>query len=149
MDGDGRDLSAGGRPPEDEEALVGAGIDDRARREDPGGALRDGQGGAHRPRDDRGGDLLSGPQGAPQTRDITLEASEEHHVVDMVTAEIGGVPYDDETWGAKFKVMKENIEHHIEEEENEMFKQARQVFNEDELEALGEQMKLRKEQLAA
>ena len=85
----------------------------------------------------------------PKTRDITLEAYEEHHVVDMVMAEIEGVPYDDETWGAKFKVMKENIEHHIGEEENEMFKQARQVFDEDELEALGEQMKLRKEQLAA
>jgi hemerythrin-like domain-containing protein len=45
--------------------------------------------------------------------------------------------------------MKENIEHHIEEEENEMFKQARQVFDDDELEALGEQMRVRKEQLAA
>jgi hemerythrin-like domain-containing protein len=45
--------------------------------------------------------------------------------------------------------MKENIEHHIEEEEDQMFKQARQVFDEDELEALGERMKTRKEQLAA
>jgi hemerythrin-like domain-containing protein len=85
----------------------------------------------------------------PKTKEITLEAYEEHHVVDMVMAEIEGVPYDDERWGAKFKVMKENIEHHIEEEENEMFKQARQVFDDDELEALGEQMRVRKEQLAA
>ena len=85
----------------------------------------------------------------PKTKEITLEAYEEHHVVDMVMAEIEGVPYDDERWGAKFKVMKENIEHHIEEEENEMFKQARQVFDDDELEALGEQMRVRKVQLAA
>jgi hemerythrin-like domain-containing protein len=85
----------------------------------------------------------------PKTKEIALEAYEEHHVVDMVMAEIEDVPYDDETWGAKFKVMKENIEHHIEEEENEMFKQARQVFEEDELEALGEQMRLRKEQLSS
>jgi hemerythrin-like domain-containing protein len=85
----------------------------------------------------------------PKTKEITLEAYEEHHVVDMVMAEIEGVPYDDERWSAKFKVMKENIEHHIEEEENEMFKQARQVFDDDELEALGDQMKIRKEQLAA
>jgi hemerythrin-like domain-containing protein len=88
-------------------------------------------------------------KGHPKTKEIALEGYEEHHVVDMVLAEIEGVPYDDETWGAKFKVMKENIEHHIEEEENEMFKQARQVFDQDELEALGEQMMLRKEQLAA
>ena len=36
--------------------------------------------------------------------------------------------------------MKENIEHHIEEEEGEMFKQARQVFSDDELESLGSRM---------
>jgi hemerythrin-like domain-containing protein len=43
--------------------------------------------------------------------------------------------------------MKENLEHHIEEEEGEMFKQAEQVFEQEELEQLGEQMKARKEQL--
>ena len=85
----------------------------------------------------------------PKTKEIALEGYEEHHVVDMVMAEIEGLPYDDEKWGAKFTVMKENIEHHIEEEETQMFKQARQVFDEDELKALGEQMLARKEQLAA
>jgi hemerythrin-like domain-containing protein len=85
----------------------------------------------------------------PKTKEIALEAYEEHHVVDMVMAEIESVPYDDEKWGAKFKVMKENIEHHIEEEENEMFTQARQVFDETELEDLGERMKVRKDQLTA
>ena len=85
----------------------------------------------------------------PKTKDIALEGYEEHHVVDMVMAEIEGLPFDDEKWGAKFKVMKENIEHHIEEEEDQMFKQARQVFDEEELKALGEQMTARKEQLAA
>ena len=85
----------------------------------------------------------------PKTKEITLEAYEEHHVVDMVMKEIEGLPFDDERWGAKFTVMKENIEHHIEEEEGQMFKQARQVFEDEELEALGERMAARKEQLAA
>jgi hypothetical protein len=40
--------------------------------------------------------------------------------------------------------MKENVEHHMEEEEGEMFKQARAVFDRDELEALGERMMARK-----
>ena len=84
-----------------------------------------------------------------KTKEIALEGYEEHHVVDMVMAEIEGLPYDDEKWGAKFKVMKENIEHHIEEEEKEMFMQARQAFEEDELEALGERMKVRKDQMTA
>jgi len=83
----------------------------------------------------------------PKTKEITLEAYEEHHVVNTVMAEIEGVSYDDEKWGAKFKVMKENLEHHIEEEEGEMFKQAKQVFDRDELAQLGDSMIARKEEL--
>jgi hemerythrin-like domain-containing protein len=85
----------------------------------------------------------------PKAKDLVLEAYEEHHVVDTVMSEIEWVPFDDETWGAKFTVMKENVEHHIEEEESEMFKQARQVFGKDELEDLGTRMKARKEELQA
>ena len=40
--------------------------------------------------------------------------------------------------------MKENIEHHIEEEEGEMFAKARQVFDRAELLDLGERMAARK-----
>ena len=83
----------------------------------------------------------------PKTKEIALEGYEEHHVVDTVMAEIESVAYDDEKWGAKFTVMKENLEHHIEEEEGEMFKQAKQVFDRDELAQLGESMKARKEEL--
>ena len=86
-------------------------------------------------------------QNHPKTKEITLEAYEEHHVVDMVMADLEGVTYDDEQWGAKFKVMKENLEHHIEEEEGEMFKQAKQVFDDDELVQLGESMTARSEEL--
>jgi len=85
----------------------------------------------------------------PKAKEVVLEAYEEHGVVDMIMAEIEGVPFDDERWGAKFTVMKENIEHHIEEEEQEMFKQARDVFDRDELEALGQRMMSRKQQLMA
>ena len=76
----------------------------------------------------------------PKAKDIVLEGYEEHHVVDDIMGELEETDVTDETWAAKFKVMKENIEHHIEEEEGEMFKQARQVFETDELEQLGERM---------
>ncbi len=76
----------------------------------------------------------------PKAKDIVLEGYEEHHVVDEIMGELEGTDVGDETWGAKFKVMKENIEHHIEEEEGEMFKQARSVFETDELESLGARM---------
>jgi hemerythrin-like domain-containing protein len=61
-----------------------------------------------------------------------------------VMAELEGLDVTDETWGAKATVMKENVEHHIEEEEQEMFKQARQVFDKAELEELGARMAERK-----
>ena len=83
----------------------------------------------------------------PKTRDIALEGYEEHHVVDTVMGEMGELPVSDETWTAKFSVMKENLEHHIEEEEREMFVQARKVFEPDELDALGARMLARKEVL--
>lgn len=83
----------------------------------------------------------------PKTKDLALEGYEEHHVVDMVMGEIEGIAPNDETWMAKFTVMKENLEHHIEEEEGEMFEQARKVFDDDELGKLGDRMQARKEEL--
>jgi hemerythrin-like domain-containing protein len=85
----------------------------------------------------------------PKAKEIVLEAYEEHGVVDMIMADIENVPFDDERWAAKFTVMKENIEHHIEEEEKEMFKQARDVFEKQDLEELGRRMTARKEELQA
>jgi hemerythrin-like domain-containing protein len=84
-----------------------------------------------------------------EAKEIVLEAYEEHNVVDMVMSEIEQTPFEDETWSAKFSVMKENLEHHIEEEEGEMFKQARDVFDKETLEQLGEQMQARKQELQA
>ena len=53
-------------------------------------------------------------------------------------------------WTAKFTVLKENIEHHVEEEEDEMFKKARKVLSEEEIETLGARMeKAKGEQKAA
>ena len=66
----------------------------------------------------------------------------------MVVAALAGPRSIDETWGAKFTVMKENLEHHIEEEEGEMFEQARQVMDHAELAELGDRMEARKKQLS-
>ena len=80
----------------------------------------------------------------PKAKDIVLEGYEEHHVVDLVMGELENLPVDDEAWGAKATVMKENVEHHMEEEEGEMFKAARSVFDKAELDSLGERMAARK-----
>ncbi|HZP25477.1 MAG TPA: hemerythrin domain-containing protein [Dehalococcoidia bacterium] len=54
--------------------------------------------------------------------DVLLEAEEEHHVVDTIMEEIVGMDPADEEYTAKFTVMQENVEHHIEEEETEILK---------------------------
>ncbi len=76
----------------------------------------------------------------PEARDIVLEGFQEHHVADLILKELHEVAKDDERWGAKFKVLKENIEHHIQEEEGPMFRTARGVMTADELQQLGARM---------
>jgi iron-sulfur cluster repair protein YtfE (RIC family) len=81
-----------------------------------------------------------------EARDITLEAYEEHRIVKQLLAELEAEPKDTEEWTAKFMVLKENIEHHVEEEEGELFKKARQALSEEEIETLGEQLQDAKQQ---
>ena len=80
----------------------------------------------------------------PRATDIVLEGYQEHHIVDVLMGELERLYVSDETWGPKAKVMQENIEHHIEEEEGEMFTAARRVFDRAELEDLGQRMTARK-----
>ena len=75
---------------------------------------------------------------------IVLEALEEHHLVDDIVEQLKDTPFDDEHWAAKFKVTKENVEHHIGEEEGPLFKTCRDVFTKQELEDLGARMDERK-----
>ena len=83
----------------------------------------------------------------PEARKIALEGYEEHHVADGIVNELKEVATDDEKWAAKFKVLKENIEHHITEEERIMFPAARGVLETEELLALGARMRALKSQL--
>jgi hemerythrin-like domain-containing protein len=76
----------------------------------------------------------------PAAKDIVLESFQEHHVADVIVGELQRLTVSAEQWGAKFKVLKENIEHHIKEEEGEMWRTARAVFSQDELRQLGARM---------
>jgi hypothetical protein len=83
----------------------------------------------------------------PKAKDIVLEGYQEHHVADILIRELHETDVTDERWGAKFKVLKEGIEHHIEEEEGEMFKKARGVFDPAELNDLGDRMQTLKQRV--
>jgi hemerythrin superfamily protein len=71
-------------------------------------------------------------------KDEALEGYEEHHVVDVLLREIARLDPGDERWKAKFTVVKENIEHHAEEEEDKIFAAARQILSEEEAEEIGD-----------
>jgi hemerythrin-like domain-containing protein len=85
----------------------------------------------------------------PKAKDIVLEGYQEHHVADLLIKELHETDVTDERWGAKFKVLMEGIEHHIEEEEGDMFKKARDIFSASELNELGERMETLKERVLA
>ena len=74
-----------------------------------------------------------------KTDEIIPEAYEEHHVVKLVLDELPEVDLEDEQFEAKMTVLEELIEHHVEEEEKEMFKVAEKLGDER-LRALGADM---------
>jgi hemerythrin-like domain-containing protein len=82
-----------------------------------------------------------------ETQQLVLEAYEEHQVVDYVLEDMAGVPIGSEDWMAKLAVAREAIEAHIRLEEGQLFGIAEQVFDEDELEELGEELNERKLEL--
>ena len=87
--------------------------------------------------------------GKSEAVDMFYEAAEEHHVVDMVLPALKAANPKSKEFTAKAKVLKELLEHHIKEEETEMFPVARQLFDDDQLAELGDMMQARKDSLAA
>jgi hemerythrin superfamily protein len=83
-----------------------------------------------------------------KAEEMVLEAYEEHHVVKLVLAELPRVNPEDERFEAKMTVLSELVDHHVQEEEKEMFKLA-QKLGREELAGLGEQMEERFESFRA
>jgi hemerythrin-like domain-containing protein len=79
-----------------------------------------------------------------ETRDLTLEAYEEHAMVKKLLRELSGAGTADDEWEAKAKVLQEAVEHHVDEEENELFGKAEQALGEEEIEELGQRLEAEK-----
>jgi hemerythrin superfamily protein len=86
---------------------------------------------------------------AKEAKDAALEGFEEHHVADLLLRELSRLSTSDEKWDAKLKVLKENVEHHVEEEESEIWEKAREVLSDEEAEELGERFTAEKEKKLA
>ena len=85
---------------------------------------------------------------AIEDEDIMNEAAVEHETAKMLIEQLENMEPDDPNYFATFSVLGEYVMHHVKEEEGEMFPQAKKAKELD-LEALGEQLKARKEQLTA
>lgn len=80
-------------------------------------------------------------------KDEVREGYEEHKQIKDLLAKLSGVTPADETWDMKIKVLKEDVEHHVKEEEGEMFPDAKKFLGEKRLMELGKQLEERKQQL--
>lgn len=79
--------------------------------------------------------------------DTVREGIEEHHVVEQLLAELEGMDPEDDQYEAKAAVLIENVRHHIEEEEGELFPKVGRALGKERLAALGEEMAQLKERL--
>jgi hemerythrin superfamily protein len=84
-----------------------------------------------------------------ELEEVVAEGIEEHHVVDHLIDELGGLEPGAEQWVAKLQVMIENVEHHAEEEEQEMFPKVRRALDGDTLTEQAARLEIRKSELGA
>ena len=79
--------------------------------------------------------------------EMFFEAKEEHGLVDIMLPKAKQSNPSSEQFAARAKVLKDLIVHHAKEEEKQMFKAAKELFDRDELKALGAQLQRRKREL--
>lgn len=79
-------------------------------------------------------------EGDEELKDITLEGIEEHHQAKIFLRELSSLADESEKFEPKLKVLMEDIEHHVQEEEGEMFPMIEEQFDESVLEELGKQI---------
>jgi len=76
----------------------------------------------------------------PDLEDDILESYEEHHVADVLCAELFAMDAEDEHFNAKTTVLIENVLHHVEEEEQEWFPKVRDALGRKQLQEIGARM---------
>lgn len=80
-----------------------------------------------------------------ELEDIVLEGIEEHHQAKMFLRELSALAEDSEKFEPKLKVLMEDIVHHVQEEEGEMFPMVEEHFDEETLKELGAEMEEEKQ----
>jgi len=74
------------------------------------------------------------------TEAILFESVEEHLAIKRVITDLLRLDGEDETFAAKVKVLEDEVSHHVEEEEGDLFPRVERMFDDEALESLGEAM---------
>lgn len=77
-------------------------------------------------------------------KDLVLEGIEEHHQVKMFLRELSKLADESEKFDPKLKVLMEDVTHHVQEEEGEMFPMIKELFDEATLNEIGAEMEKEK-----
>ena len=87
---------------------------------------------------------------AEPTRDLVLESYEEHKQMKLVLSDLARADKKTPEWKAGLKVLIEDVQHHVGEEEKELFPKVSKLLSKPQLEELGTRMEaLKVQQLAA
>src|SRR4051812_20626149 len=84
--------------------------------------------------------LKSNTKASEDAADLVLESLEEHHIVKWTLSELEKMNATDERFEAKVTVLMENVKHHVEEEEEELFPKVRRLLKPQILDELGDRM---------
>ena len=84
-----------------------------------------------------------------ETKELVLEAHEEHKIVKTLIAELSKMTPADEEFDAKMKVLTESVKHHAEEEEEDLFPCFDEEVPKEMRDQISDQLRARKEELTA
>jgi hemerythrin superfamily protein len=88
-------------------------------------------------------------EGQKEAHEMVLEGYEEHHVAELVLKELARKKTDGERWHAKLMVLQELVEHHVQEEEGEIFSAAEKALAQADRQKMGEKFATEKQKLMA
>ena len=87
------------------------------------------------------------PAAKTEAKDLVLEGLEEHHLMKIVLKQLAELEPSDETYNAKVKVLIDVVQHHIQEEEGQMFPKCQKALGKDKLQQIGQQMQAMTQEL--
>jgi L-cysteine desulfidase len=82
-----------------------------------------------------------------EAEEVAMQADHEHILVEKILQEMMATNMNSDLWRSKLTALKDNVIHHIEEEEGPLFTEVKKILHDGEAESLGEDYSIEKEKL--